>query len=184
MTRATLTLTLLSGLVLSACGGDEAQQQQEEAGQPAAEPAQAAADSAQQAAAADSARRAQEMARITETMGERIHFAFDRAVIRAEDRPVLDRKVELLEANPSIRIQIGGYCDARGPAQYNEVLGMQRAQRAKRYLTSAGVAADRIEAVSFGETQPLDQGTTREAYARNRRAEFTITAGGPASGGR
>lgn len=176
MTRATFAITLLFSVGFLACGGDTVIEE-DEAGQAGTETAQA--DSAQLAAAADSARRAEEWARITETMGERIHFAFDRAVIRDADRPILDRKVEILGAQPAIRIRIAGHCDVRGPAAYNQVLGMQRAEAARRYLTNAGVAAGRIDVVSNGETQPLDSGTTREAHARNRRAEFTIVAGGP-----
>jgi peptidoglycan-associated lipoprotein len=180
MTRAPFTITLLFGLALSACSRDSARQE-EEASQAAADSARVAADSAQRVAAADSVQRAQELARITETMGERIGFAFDRSTIRAADRPILDRKVELLRADPSIRIQIAGHCDIRGPDRYNQALGTRRAEAAKQYLTRAGIAADRIDVVSYGETQPLDPGTTREAHARNRRAEFTIVGGGPAT---
>jgi peptidoglycan-associated lipoprotein len=181
MARATVAKTLLFTIVLSSCGG-ETVNQDDAARQAAADSAMAATDSAQQAAAADSARRAEELARITETMGERINYAFDRAAVRDADRVVLDRKVELLEANPSIRIQIAGHCDVRGPDWYNDQLGMRRAEAAKQYLTRAGIAADRIDVVSFGETRPVDSGTTREAHANNRRAEFTIVAGGPATG--
>jgi peptidoglycan-associated lipoprotein len=47
----------------------------------------------------------------------------------------------------------------------------------RQYLVDQGIAASRIETVSRGESQPLDRGTTREAFARNRRAEFHVTAG-------
>ena len=141
---------------------------------------QAAADSARSAAAAaDSTRRAAEMARITGVVGEPIHYAFDRALVRADDRAVLDRKVEALRTNASIRVRIDGHCDIRGPAEYNMRLGMRRAESARDYLTAAGIASDRIEVMSYGESRPVDPGTTREAHARNRRAEFTIIAGGP-----
>jgi len=180
MNRTTLAPTLFFALMLSACGGDTVIQE-DEAAQAATDSAQAAADSAQRAAAADSARRAQEWARTTETMGELIHFAFDRSTIRSEDRAILDRKVEILGADTSIRIQIAGHCDVRGPDRYNQALGMRRAEAARQYLTRAGVAADRVTVVSHGESRPLDSGTTREAHARNRRAEFTIVAGGPAT---
>ena len=105
MSRATLTIPLLFSLALSACGRDTVQ---EEEARRAASDSALAADSAQRVATADSLRRAQELARITETMGERVGFAFDRSMIRAADRPILDRKVELLQADPSIRIQIAG----------------------------------------------------------------------------
>lgn len=179
MARATVARTLLFTVVFASCGG-ETVNQDDEARQAAADSAMAATDSARQAAAADSARRAEELARITETMSERINYAFDRAVVREADRAILDRKVEILAANPSVRIQISGHCDIRGPDWYNDQLGMRRAEAAKQYLTSAGIAADRIDVVSFGETRPINSGTTREAHAQNRRAEFTIVAGGPA----
>jgi peptidoglycan-associated lipoprotein len=172
MTRSTLAMTLLFAVGISACGRKAAR---EEAAR------QAAADSAQRVAAADSARRAQELARVSGIVGEQIHFAFDRSLIRAADRPILDRKVELLKADSTLRIQIAGHCDTRGPVQYNQRLGMRRATAAKQYLTRAGIAAGRIDVVSYGETRPLDPGTTREANARNRRDEFTIVAGGPAA---
>jgi len=173
MTNATLTITLLLAVTPSACGRDAALRE-EEGRRAAADSAPVAADSARRVAAADSVRRAQERARITETLAERIGFAFDRSMIQAADRPILQRKVELLRANTSIRIQLAGHCDIRGSDRYNQALGMRRAEAAKQYLTSAGVAADRIDVVSYGKTRPLDPGTTRAAHARNRRVEFTI----------
>jgi peptidoglycan-associated lipoprotein len=56
-------------------------------------------------------------------------------------------------------------------------LGLRRANAAKRYLSSQGIDAARFDVVSYGEERPVDQGTTEDAYAKNRRDDFVITVG-------
>jgi peptidoglycan-associated lipoprotein len=109
-----------------------------------------------------------------------IHFDFDKANIRSEDAAVLDQKMAILQANPALRIRISGHCDERGSDEYNLALGNRRATAAKQYLVSHGIDASRIETVSYGEERPLDPGHTEEAWAKNRRDEFEILAGGDA----
>jgi len=111
-------------------------------------------------------------------LGNVIHFDYDQDVIKAEDRPVLDRKAAILVANPALRIRISGHADSRGSDEYNLVLGNKRALSAKNYLESKGVDASRIEVTSFGEERPVDPAENEEAWAKNRRDEFEIIAGG------
>lgn len=107
-----------------------------------------------------------------------VHFDFDRADIRPEDATVLSRKAAILTANPSVRIRIAGNCDERGSDEYNLALGNRRAAAGKRFLSDHGVAADRMEVVSYGKERPLDPGHDETAWAANRRDEFEITGGG------
>ena len=109
-----------------------------------------------------------------------IHFDFDKANIRSEDGAVLDQKVAILQANPGLRIRLSGHCDERGSDEYNLALGNRRATAAKQYLVSHGIDASRIETVSYGEERPIDPGHTEEAWAKNRRDETEILAGGDA----
>jgi peptidoglycan-associated lipoprotein len=156
-------------LAANACGGGD---------EPAEETppaAQAQPDSAAQAAAARA--QAAEEARQRGVIAETINFDFNRSAIRADARSILDRKIEVLRTNTAYRIRIEGHCDARGTEAYNVRLGTRRANAVRQYLVDQGIAASRIETVSRGESQPLDRGTTREAFARNRRAEFHVTAG-------
>ena len=81
-------------------------------------------------------------------------------------------------ANPDVMIRVAGHTDERGSVEYNIALGQRRAASAKRYLTERGVAANRIETVSFGEGRPVADGHDESAWAQNRRDEFEITAGG------
>jgi peptidoglycan-associated lipoprotein len=103
-----------------------------------------------------------------------IHFDFDKSNLRPGDAAILDRKVPLLQVNPSLRIRIAGNCDERGSDEYNLALGNRRAISARQYLVNHGVAADRIEVVSYGKERPLDPGHNEQAWAMNRRDEFEI----------
>jgi peptidoglycan-associated lipoprotein len=111
-------------------------------------------------------------------LGNVIHFDYDQDVIKPEDRPILDRKAAILLANPALRIRISGHADSRGSDEYNLVLGNKRAVSAKQYLEAKGVDASRIDVTSFGEERPVDPAENEEAWAKNRRDEFEIIAGG------
>lgn len=194
------TLTVLAvAAVAAACGGNP---------EPAAAPQpnadsialeRARQDSiAREMARQDSIRRAMEeaerarrqreadslaaLARITEEvramLAQMINFDFDRSNIRTGDAAILDGKVLILRANAALRIRIAGHCDERGSDEYNLALGNRRAASAKQYLVNQGIAADRIEIVSYGEERPMAMGQTEEAWAQNRRAEFEIVGGG------
>jgi peptidoglycan-associated lipoprotein len=149
--------------------------------------AQAARDAAlaRQRAYDDSVRRANEASSAANAQTEMrntitavIHFDFDKSDLRDDARSALDSKIPILTANPDVNIRIAGHTDERGSVEYNIALGQRRAASAKRYLTERGIAANRIETVSFGEGRPVADGHDESAWAQNRRDEFEITAGG------
>jgi len=143
--------------------------------------ARAAADSIARARAADSAAAASHAAdEVRALLATMIHFEFNKADVQPADQAVLDQKIAILQKNPGLRIQVAGNCDERGSQEYNLALGNRRANAAKQYLVTHGIDAGRIETVSNGEERPLDPGHTEEAWAKNRRDEFTILAGGDA----
>ena len=153
---------------------------QEEAARRAAA-AEAARRRAYSIAAAEAAARdaAGSAATVRATLTAVVHFDFDQSDIRPEDRAILDAKVPILQANPSVTIRIAGHTDERGSDEYNLALGQRRAAAAKRYLVDHGIADARIETITYGEERPVAQGSTEEAWAQNRRDEFEITAGSP-----
>ncbi|HTT67939.1 MAG TPA: peptidoglycan-associated lipoprotein Pal [Gemmatimonadales bacterium] len=110
-------------------------------------------------------------------LAEPIHFDYDRADIGATDQAQLDRKVAVLAAHARLEIRIAGNCDERGSTEYNLALGERRAAAAKRYLAAHGVAATRVEIVSYGKEHPLDPGHSEGAWAKNRRDDFVVTKG-------
>lgn len=138
------------------------------------------ANEARDAAARDAAARAlaarAEAAR--NTLLATILFDYDAADIRGDAKSALDAKLPILRANAGVAIRISGHADERGSDQYNDALGQRRAAAARRYLTDNGVDGARIAIVSYGEQRPSTSGADENAWARNRRAEFEITAGG------
>lgn len=107
-----------------------------------------------------------------------IYFDLDKSDLKPEARTILMAKLPLLRANMNVRIRIAGHTDDRGSDAYNVALGQRRAAAAKRFLVDQGIAADRIDVVSFGEDRPVAMGSGEENWSRNRRAEFEITVGG------
>jgi peptidoglycan-associated lipoprotein len=103
-----------------------------------------------------------------------IHFDFDRYDIRPGDAEILKGNATLLTKYPKVKIQIEGHCDERGTVEYNLALGERRANSAKKYLISLGIASDRISAISYGKERPLDPGHNEETWAKNRRAHPVI----------
>lgn len=116
-------------------------------------------------------------ARNRATLMEMIHFDFDRSDIRPDARAILEAKVPLLRADPTLKLRIDGHADERGSVEYNIALGLRRANAAKQFLVGYGFDESRFETQSFGESRPLDPASNESAWARNRRAEFQITAG-------
>jgi peptidoglycan-associated lipoprotein len=126
----------------------------------------------------EAASAASEQEALRNTITTVIHFDFDKSDLRDDARAALDAKIPILTANPDVTIRIAGHTDERGSVEYNIALGQRRAASAKRYLTERGIAANRIETVSFGEGRPVAEGHDESAWAQNRRDEFEITAGG------
>lgn len=109
---------------------------------------------------------------------ETIHFGYDQATLTSEGEQKLMQKVAVMRANPDVRIRIAGHADERGSIEYNRALGQRRAEAARNYMTNYGIPLSRINAVSFGEDRPLVNASNEQAWAQNRRAEFTIMTGG------
>ena len=111
------------------------------------------------------------------TLEEMVFFDYDMSEIRDDAAAVLRRKVDVLRASPEVQIRIEGHADERGSTEYNLALGNRRAESVRQFLTGFGLSENRFEIVSFGEGRPLEMGSNEEAWARNRRGQFVITAG-------
>ncbi|GBD07318.1 Outer membrane porin F [bacterium HR21] len=103
-----------------------------------------------------------------------VFFDFDKAELKEESLPDLDRLVEFLKAYPSVRISVEGHTDDVGTDAYNDRLSQRRADAVKEYLVKNGIDPHRIETKGWGRRRPLVQGTTEEARAQNRRVEVIV----------
>ncbi len=105
---------------------------------------------------------------------DNIYFDFDKSELTAEAGTVLRKKAEYLKKNPNYAVRIAGNCDERGTNEYNLALGGRRAHAALDFLTTLGVAKDRISTISYGEERPLDSGSNEDAWAKNRNDQFVL----------
>lgn len=101
-----------------------------------------------------------------------VNFDFDKADIRPAARPILDQAARRLSQCPSERLRVEGHTDAIGSDAYNQELSQRRARSVRDYLVSQGVRSGRIEAVGFGESQPIASNDTPEGRQLNRRVEI------------
>ena len=99
-------------------------------------------------------------------------FDYDKADLRPEMVDVLKKNASWLKTNANVRFTIEGYCDDRGSEEYNLGLGDRRANVVKEFLVAQGVAANRINTISYGEERPLCREQTEDCFAKNRRAHF------------
>jgi outer membrane protein OmpA-like peptidoglycan-associated protein len=105
---------------------------------------------------------------------ESVHFEFDKSRLQPEAKEILKRNAEKLKANPNAEFVIEGHTCSIGASGYNQALGLRRAVAAKKFLMEQGIAADRMEVISFGEDKPSHDNKTREGRKLNRRADFVI----------
>jgi peptidoglycan-associated lipoprotein len=103
-----------------------------------------------------------------------IYFDTDMFNVDAEDQAALREQATYMQQFPNVRATIEGHCDERGTREYNLALGERRANAAKNYLMSLGVAADRLSTVSYGKERPIAVGSNDQAWARNRRAVTVV----------
>ena len=108
-----------------------------------------------------------------------ITFNFDSAALSESARATLKANADWLKNNPAARVQIEGHCDERGAADYNMALGAKRAQAAMDYLTTLGIAGNRLTTISYGEEIPVCKDKTEECWVKNRRARFAVSPGKP-----
>lgn len=103
-----------------------------------------------------------------------VFFDFNKATLRKESQPELNRIYNFMQKFPKIRVRIAGYTDNIGSDEYNETLSQKRAESVVQYLIDKGIEASRLEAKGYGETDPIDTNETEEGRQNNRRTEVII----------
>lgn len=103
-------------------------------------------------------------------------FGFDQATVTAQAQQTLSDLIKVLNKYPDTDLTIDGHTDNKGTVDYNQKLSERRAGNVAGYLTSNGVAIERITTRGFGLNQPKYDNETAEGRTQNRRVEFAITA--------
>lgn len=87
----------------------------------------------------------------------------------------LDRLLQVLAENPSLKVEISGHTDNIGTTEDNKLLSTNRAKAIVDYLVSKGVNLKRVSFKGYGAAQPVADNTTEAGRAKNRRTTFTVT---------
>jgi outer membrane protein OmpA-like peptidoglycan-associated protein/tetratricopeptide (TPR) repeat protein len=105
-----------------------------------------------------------------------IFFDTNKTTIKDESKSELQKLIDFLNQNPTIKIEISGHTDNVGQVVFNQTLSENRARAVYQYLTAAQIAPSRLSYKGYGKTQPIAPNTTEEGRMQNRRTEFKVTA--------
>ncbi|MCK9638818.1 MAG: OmpA family protein [Prolixibacteraceae bacterium] len=105
-----------------------------------------------------------------------VRFNLNKSTLTAQAKTNLDKLVPVFKENAETNIDIFGYTDITGQAEYNLKLSRERAETVKGYLVSKGLAAGRMKTSGLGVADPIASNDTDEGRSQNRRVEFAITA--------
>ena len=105
-----------------------------------------------------------------EAIGDRVLFAIDQSSLGPEAMDLLNSQATWLMTNGDYKIIVEGHADEQGTRDYNVALGARRANSVKEYLNALGVAATRIQTVSYGKERPIEICSKESCYSVNRRA--------------
>ena len=103
-----------------------------------------------------------------------VFFDYDAYDVRPDATSTITKDVAFLNAHPSLKIVVGGYCDDRGSTEYNLALGENRANAVKQALVAAGIGTDRIRTVSYGKEKQFCTDENESCWQQNRRAGFSV----------
>jgi len=101
-----------------------------------------------------------------------VAFLFNSAEIDVFGREILHDYANWLNSNSDVSITVEGNCDERGSREYNLALGEERAKSIRDVLVEYGVAASRVDTVSFGEERPVCKGAGEACWVENRRGDI------------
>lgn len=105
---------------------------------------------------------------------ENVYFDHDKWDIKPGSYTALNELYTLMISNPSMKIEVAGHTDNDGNDIYNMRLSQKRADAVKQYLEKKGVTSSRILSKGYGETSPMDDNSTEQVKARNRRTEVRV----------
>ena len=104
----------------------------------------------------------------------KIEFELNKADLTDKGQETVDKVAKVLKKYPNVKIRIEGYTDSGGKAEYNKKLSQDRVNMVKKELIKAGINANRLTTIGYGESNPLVPNTTKENRAKNRRVEFKV----------
>ncbi len=110
-------------------------------------------------------------------VGDRVFFETDSSELTPQSRATLDKQAQwLTNYTQYSQFTVEGHADERGTREYNIALGARRAQAVRDYLISRGVAANRMQTISYGKERPVAICDDISCWSQNRRAVTVLNA--------
>jgi peptidoglycan-associated lipoprotein len=110
-------------------------------------------------------------------VGDRVFFETDSTELTPQSRATLDKQAQWLNNYTQYsQFTVEGHADERGTREYNIALGARRAQAVRDYLISRGVAANRMQTISYGKERPVALCDDISCWSQNRRAVTVLNA--------
>ncbi len=108
-----------------------------------------------------------------------VHYGFDQTKIESEYQPEFEKLAGLMDKYSFVEFELSSHTDSRGSADYNMALSQRRAMSAEQYLMNKGISKDRLIAMGYGESRPLNECVDNHPCAKdkhliNRRTEFRL----------
>ncbi len=103
-----------------------------------------------------------------------IFFDVGKFELKPESQVELEKIVQMLAENPTLKIEISGYTDNVGKPADNLALSNNRAKAVVTYLVSKSIPAQRLTAKGYGETKPMADNKAEDGRALNRRTEMKV----------
>ena len=113
-------------------------------------------------------------AQLVNEIGDRVYFGYDQYDLTAEARTQIERQAQWLKQYGNVNVMVEGHCDERGTREYNLALGEKRATAVRNYLIANGVAANRVQSISYGKERPAVMGADETSWAQNRRGVLVV----------
>ena len=104
----------------------------------------------------------------------KVYFARGTAELLDDSFEELDRVADMLNENPTVKIELAGHTDNQGSSKLNVKLSQDRVEKVKRYLSEHGVDAKRIKGKGYGGLKPVASNASEETRKLNRRVEIKI----------
>ena len=103
---------------------------------------------------------------------EGVNFDNDEDVLRPDSLAILEGVAATLKRYPGFKVEVAGHTDSHGSSAHNLDLSNRRAKAVMDYFIAHGIAADRMSAKGYGETQPIGNNYLEEGRVKNRRVEL------------
>ena len=105
---------------------------------------------------------------------QKVFFSLGKSVIKPVSFPLLNEVADVMKNNKNMEILIEGHTDSTGRAELNLKLSDARANSVMLYLTEQEINPDRMQAMGYGKTKPIEDNRTKAGRDKNRRVEFKI----------